>query len=543
MTGYLTPDNVPNDQWFVRHIVLPADPQWCSVFDGMLLDLTFPNNWQPQGALTPQYMADWFWDHYAQFTENHVEAPEYDTPENVDGAPVQPWYEALEDWIIAGFLAVTFTPQAALVYQTTVPKLRVAFRTGDIGALFRVLINGLEVWTGDSYSTITDFLERDFDLTGYASPVTVRIEHNGAGENVPTGRAKLEYVRGDAVASMVATILRADPSGCGIQWSTDNGGQWNTIDLSACIATLADGQINQAIQDGRIAVPGGQPSGTYPPIPGVCKSYHVSLNGNGRWVLPFGLYFNDSVLISNVSGAWSDGSPAWFCPDGSSFGLGICGPGGQSHESGDVLNPGAYHMALVMQAGETWYPAPVGTAFVQQSGATPLQVMFQANDGSLSDNTGTIEFDVVVCSTQEYEWCRTFDFTQSDGGFEPPAGTGGVWVNGLGWQASLQSNGYWNVVIAQAWASANIVRVVMDGTWLTTHKAAEVRIINGASTVLTYSGALNKPWQFDTHAINITSSGLSLYVMTDSGLGFADNVIQRVTIYGNGTNPFGSSNC
>lgn len=409
-------------------------------------------------------------------------------------------------------------------------------------------IRCLQVNIPDSDDAVRMFAGMLYELTHWTN-FAREPSHKGTQWAQAWRDALLASVPFGACGSMAIEFMQED---CILNYREVGSSTWIPIyDGLHCLESNAARQffdgimgdyIDQLLQDGTLRGGSDQPGGTYPPIPGICKHYHVVLSGNGKWVLPFGLYYGDSIQVSNLKGAWSDGSPAWFCTDGSSFGLGICGPGGKTHEDGDVLNPGAYHMELVMQAGETWYPAPI-TAFVQTSGTTPLQVVFQANDGSLSDNTGSIEFDVEACAMQEYAWCRTFDFTATDGDFVPPAGTGGVWVDGLGWQASLQSNGYWNVVIAQGWASSNIVRVVLEGTWLTTHKAAEVRIINGYDTVLTYSGLLNRPFQFDTHAINITSTGLAFYIMTDSGLGFADNIITRITLYGNGTNPFGTSNC
>lgn len=401
MPGYLTPDFPPDNQQFVRRIVLPASNKWTAVFDGLLLDLTRPWNWQKQGEMTPDEVADWWSQRYAEFTSNFSEAPEYDTPENVDGEPVQPWYEQLEDWIIAGFLAITFTPLAALTYTTTVPKIRVALRTGNIGALFKVLINGVEVWTGDSYAPLTDFIEQVFDNPSPEVGATVHVIHNGVGAHPGLTTAKLEYVRGDAVAAMVATILRADPTGCGIQWSQDNGGTWETIDLATCITGLANDAITQAINDGRIAQPGGQPGGQTPPPATTCRTYHVELPANSQWHLPFGLGYGDTIQVQNLSGTWTDGTPQWYCTDGATFELGGCFAGGKSHDSLDPLNPGSYHMSLIMKAGATWYDMPLAP-FTQNSGTTPLEVIFQANDGTLNDNTGSISFDVTVCSGAAY---------------------------------------------------------------------------------------------------------------------------------------------
>lgn len=421
MVGYLTPNTPPSDKWFTRRLFIPAQNDWLALVDGALNELTKPYNWQPHGDMSVDDTVAAFDEMYQRYIVNDDEPPAWSTPNELDGEPAQPWYEALEDWIIAGFLAITFTPLAAITYQTTVPKIRVALRTGNIGALFRVLINGVEVWTGDSYAPIIDLIDNVFDNPTPGTACTVRVEHRGVGAGGGE-RAKLEYVRGDAVAAMVATILRADPGGCGVQWSTDNGGTWNTIDLATCITGLANDAITQAINDGKIAVPGGQPpAGGQPPIGG-CKTFHVVLPASQQWLLPWGLGFHDTLQISNVQGTWSDGTPQWYCPEGQTFELGGCFTGGQSHQSGDVLNPGAYHMTLVMKVGDTWYPGPVNL-FTQNSGTTPLQVVIQANDGSLSDNYGQLEFDIEYCRAVPVGMCQLWDFAIDNGGFTGYNGT------------------------------------------------------------------------------------------------------------------------
>jgi len=223
----------------------------------------------------------------------------------------------------------------------------------------------------------------------------VRIEHNGMGEHGLT-EAKLEVIRGEAVEAMIATILRADPTGCGVQWSQDDGDTWETVDLADCITGLANDAILNAVTDGVIQAPGEQPGPTSAPPSETCKTYHVILAGNQQWHLPSPLGFNDTLTVGNIAGGWTDGAGLWFCPDGGDYVLGSCGSPGE-HDEGDPLNPGAYHMALVMKAGDTWYAAPT-SVFTQESGTTPLDVIFQANDGTLSDNTGSIQFDVTVCT-------------------------------------------------------------------------------------------------------------------------------------------------
>lgn len=413
---FLTPDFPPEHRFYSRRLLIPATAEFLGLVNGALSELCQAHNWEKDGEMTEDEAAEFFLSMFQAYLKNQNEPPDWENPDELDGLPEQPWYDELADWIIAGFLAITFTPQAAVTYTATVPKLRIAFRTGNLGALFRVLINGVEVWTGDSYAPVTDLIEQVFDMSAETEPYTVRIEHNGVGDNINGTEAKLEVIRGKAVADMVATILRADPTGCGVQWSTDNGDTWDTVDLATCITGLANDAIIQAVNSGYLQRAGGQPGPSAPPEPETCKTYHVVLQANGQWLLPSGLLFGDTLIVENVSGGWTDGAGLWFCPDGGDYILGQCGAPG-SHEEGDVLNPGAYHMALVMQAGETWYAAPL-TLFTQESGTTALPVVFQANDGSLSDNAGSIAFDVTVCTAAASEYfCNLTDFTVSDGDY------------------------------------------------------------------------------------------------------------------------------
>src|SRR5512147_1979570 len=325
MAHWLTPDTPPEDKFYFRTLRIPAASDFLGLVNGALIELALTHNYEVSGDMSAQDTADMFLTEMLTFWHNQNEPPDWEAPDDLDGEPEQPWYEDLADWIIAGFLAITFTPQAAIVYQSTVPRLRIAIRTGDLGALFRVLINGVEVWTGDSYGVNVDLIEQTFDMSAETEPYTVRIEHNGIGEGHGLSRAKLEVVRGKALAEMVATILRADPTGCGIQWSQDNGDTWETVDLADCITTLAEEAIAQAIEDGIIAQQGTQ-QGPQPALsPGQCQTFHVVLSANGQWICPVPVSEDDTINVANATGGWTDGTPAWYCPDGNSYGLGHCG--------------------------------------------------------------------------------------------------------------------------------------------------------------------------------------------------------------------------
>lgn len=442
---WLTPDTPPRHKQWTRLVHMPAALDFIAPVSGALLAMTYPSNWEQHGTLTPEETAAIYSDIYQQFLDFQNEPPDWTSPDDLDGQPEQPWYEQLADWIIAGFLAYTFTYQAAIVYTTTVPKLRVAFRTGNIGALFRVLINGIEVWTGDSYDVITDVIEQIFDMSAETEPYTVRIEHNGIGAGHGLTEAKLEYIRQGALADMVATILRADPNGCGVQWSTDDGGTWNTVDLSTCIAGIADDRIIQAIEDGTIP-PISQPGPTNRPDPDTCVTYHVALKANDKWMVPLGIQTGDTIHVTNPVGGWNDGTLAWYCGDGARYLFGSCSQQLHIHEGGDP-DSNAWHMGIIgMADGFTFDPIADTFTFIRMPANG--QVWLQANDDSLGDNSGTIEFDVTICAHANLAGCYEFDFTTGEHHWAiynyPSTPTPyGTYVAGEGYEGTANGSDLW----------------------------------------------------------------------------------------------------
>lgn len=400
--------------------------------------------------MTPFEAADYFTVMWEQYTHILDEPPEWETPDDLDGQPEQPWYEDLADWIIQGFLAVTFTPEAAIVYQATVPKLRVAFRTGNLGALFRVLINGIEVWSGDSYAPITDLIDNVFDMSAETEPYTVRIEHNGVGPNINGTEAKLEFIRQEVVANMVATILRGDPGGCGIQWSTDDGGTWNTIDLASCITGLANDAILQAIQDGIIAPGQTQQPPQAPPATSECVTYHVRLAPGSLWHCPNPVKGWDTVTVNNAKGGWSVGELAWYCPDGKRYLAGICDESLETHVEGDPLNPGAFHMAIVGLFDDTYFDP--FTQYTIPPGTAETELFLTANTALTGTPSGEVTFDVEVCTNSAPAGCYEFDFTADDGGFTvyhyPGLGWGqGEYITDEGWQGTFYVDSYYLTIL------------------------------------------------------------------------------------------------
>lgn len=146
----------------------------------------------------------------------------------------------------------------------------------------------------------------------------------------------------------------------------------------------------------KVCVPGAvtqpQPGGVLPS--GGCKTYNVTLQGNGQWLLPVPVSQGDTIQISNAVGGWADGTSNWSCPSGQHYTLGICGP--MNSGGAGLPIPTLAHMRLIAKIDTAFYDAYNAT-LSPLAGATDVQVTFQANDDPLTDNAGSIQFDVTVC--------------------------------------------------------------------------------------------------------------------------------------------------
>lgn len=240
---WLTPANPPPGKFLVRRLFIPADYEYIELVNGALLDLCYADNYEEFGDATPDECAEAFAAMYAEYAKPVTEAPGWEDDEDVDGQPGQPWYNDLADWIIEGFLAISGFPQAAIIYSTTIPKLRVAIQNHDLGSLVKILLNNLEIYTGDTYSPIDQIVGHTLDLAAFAAdndlgdpPWELRIVHDGPGASLPEGEnGSLRVVRKRWTDEMSIQFRQTDP--CLLEYSEDGGENWSTAaDLSACAA-------------------------------------------------------------------------------------------------------------------------------------------------------------------------------------------------------------------------------------------------------------------------------------------------------------------
>lgn len=189
-------------------------------------------------------------------------------------------------------------------------------------------------------------------------------------------------------------MIRQNPDNpCELQTSI-NGTDWCTFaDFSLCIPAP-----NQ---------PGG--GTTQPPPGGGQACYQAQLQANGSWVLPTVVSAGDVLEVSNATGASQDGTVSpWRCPNGQTFFAGQCvGAGGTS---GTDPLPSANHMRLIYIIDGTAYDAMAGAVTVP-GGVSSAEVTLQVNDSTLTDNSGSYQFQVCATNNQSGSWSSTFDFT------------------------------------------------------------------------------------------------------------------------------------
>ena len=194
---------------------------------------------------------------------------------------------------------------------------------------------------------------------------------------------------------------------CGLQASFNGGATWNTIyDATACVTGIVDSEIQNKINDGTLQQAGGQQSPQSAPNPGSCRTYHVVLDASKQWHCPSPVGAGDTILVAGTRGGWSssNGLSAWFCPDGEPYALGFCA-GSKQHMVDDPWQ-GAYHMAIIGLVNGSYFD-PLSATYIVPTGTPQSDFLLQANDGTLTDNSGAIEFDVTVCTAG---WTHLFDF-------------------------------------------------------------------------------------------------------------------------------------
>lgn len=183
LKGFPTPDYPPETS-ACRTFFIPAREDYLGLLMGAILPLTSHWNYYQWGEMTPEEAASFWYDVVQSVYENAPYAtcptdylyptPYWDEASDLDDqAPVaeQVWYgevvnyedpadeltftENASIWAITGFLAVSGEVGAAISFHTIAPSFVLAWRRGDVGEIFRVVVDAADV----GYVDTTDYAE------------------------------------------------------------------------------------------------------------------------------------------------------------------------------------------------------------------------------------------------------------------------------------------------------------------------------------------------------------------------------------------------
>jgi len=180
MTKLLTPSDVPVET-VCRTIKVPNSLEWLGIFNAVLLAGTYPYNWSDDvpGSLTPEAAAEAYSTIFYEYLlapfecPSGVPTPFWDDATDLDDqepAGEQQWYgifdgtfqETVENFVIAGFIAYSGQVGAAITFLTLAPRFRLAWKTGNLGGIIRVIIDGADAGTVDTFAATEGVLEKDY---------------------------------------------------------------------------------------------------------------------------------------------------------------------------------------------------------------------------------------------------------------------------------------------------------------------------------------------------------------------------------------------
>lgn len=193
---------------------------------------------------------------------------------------------------------------------------------------------------------------------------------------------------------------------------------------------------------GGIATPQPANGAEQPAAGGGCVTYHGTMMGSERWLIPTPVSSGDQISVSNFDGATvEDPDFLWVGPQGLLFFGGAYQPGTGSHIGADPVNT-ALHQSLIIFIGGNFYTLFPGP-FTVPVGVSNEQPYLMLNTSAPGNVIGTVQFDVQVCNNQVGTWSKTWDFTLTPGLWQPESDSlftnAAVWTPGVGWVQTDQN--------------------------------------------------------------------------------------------------------
>jgi len=202
--------------------------------------------------------------------------------------------------------------------------------------------------------------------------------------------------------------------------------------------TCCDGTEKQILTSDQVkALMSGQPGpGSEQPQPGGgCVTYHGVMGAAGPWYVPTVFNSGDTIEFVSFDGVTFDGGGIdWRCADGGLFFAGA-NTGVKVNDPGDPINTTA-HQKIIASINGTFYDVFPGP-FTIPGGISNGQMQLQINDSDLSNDAGTLTFDLKVCNQQDQSWTSIFSFELSDYGALIHTLAYGQWTAGQGYTQTI----------------------------------------------------------------------------------------------------------
>lgn len=178
--GFPTPNAPPEDSG-CRSFILPSSEEYFAILMGALESLRYERNWYQNGDLTPAEAA-LAWSDLLEAAYDNAEAgcgetcdfpaPWWDIGSDADDeAPEdeQVWYGGVTDpeaapaemtfvqnlfvLTFSGFLVYAGSVGAAIAFHTVAPRFILAWERGDVGEIWRIIVNAAEQRVVDTSSS------------------------------------------------------------------------------------------------------------------------------------------------------------------------------------------------------------------------------------------------------------------------------------------------------------------------------------------------------------------------------------------------------
>lgn len=279
------------------------------------------------------------------------------------------------------------------------------------------------------------------------------------------------------------------------------------------------------------------------PVPGAgqCTVYQGTLNANEQWLCPAVVNTGDTIQITVLRGAWTDGSGIWYGPNSTTYFGGIYVP--NTIINGADPLPASPHMGILSKINGAYHYLGDLASFTVPAGVVNKLLILQANDATLSDDSGQITFSITVCNNQPLNWTSIVDFRVSNYG-SYALGSGGTvtYTPGVGWVFSLPvtSSGY-SVELDHAAATIiGVQNTVVATTVVLPSGSNQLRKLTPTVTLINPLVDAGSGTQVKTYSnpSGLSSTGLN-WTMAGSvpGDGSGSWVLQKVLITGTGTKP------